>query len=170
MAILRIYGDPVLRKRSKEIKNIDGTIKDLAMDMIKSVKTFQGIGLAANQVGEDKRIFVVDRSRLDLTEKILVVINPQIIEVSGKQTEEEGCLSIPGTFEHVARPLKVTVKALDLDGKEFVVEGKNLFARVLNHEIDHLDGILFIDHLSNIRRKLLSKKLKKIAEKKGRIY
>lgn len=170
MAILRVYGDPILRKKSKEIKNIDGSIKDLATDMIQSLKFHGGIGLAANQVGQEKRIFVVDRSHLDLTDQTLVAINPKIVEVSGKQTEEEGCLSIPGTFEQVARSLKVTVKALDLDGKEFVVEGKDLFARVLVHEIDHLDGILFIDHLSSVRRKLLSKKLKRIAEKRGRSF
>lgn len=167
MAIIRTYGDSILRKKSKEIKNIDASIKDLARDMIESVKTFRGIGLAANQVGVDKRIFVVDRSNLDLTEKPLVAINPEIVEISGKQTEEEGCLSIPGTFDYVARPLKVTVKALDLDGKELLVEGRGLLARVLVHEIDHLNGVLFIDHLSSIRRKLLSAKLKKIAEKRS---
>jgi len=167
MAIIRTYGDSILRKKSKEIKNIDASIKDLARDMIESVKTFRGIGLAANQVGVDKRIFVVDRSNLDLTEKPLIAINPQIVEISGKQTEEEGCLSIPGTFDYVARPLKVTIKALDLDGKELLVEGRGLLARVLVHEIDHLNGVLFIDHLSSIRRKLLSAKLKKIAEKRS---
>jgi peptide deformylase len=167
MAIIRTYGDTILRKKSKEIKNIDASIKDLARDMIESVKTFRGIGLAANQVGVDKRIFVVDRSNLDLTEKPLIAINPQIVEISGKQTEEEGCLSIPGTFDYVARPLKVTIKAHDLDGKELLVEGRGLLARVLVHEIDHLNGVLFIDHLSSIRRKLLSAKLKKIAEKRS---
>jgi peptide deformylase len=112
----------------------------------------------------------VDRSHLDLTEEIVVAINPVMVEVSGKQIGEEGCLSIPGTFEHVTRPLKATVKALDLNGKEFLIEGKELLARVLIHEMDHLDGILFIDHLSPIRRKLLSKKLKEIADKRDRIY
>lgn len=167
MAIIRTYGDSILRKKSKEIKNIDASIKDLAMDMIESVKTFRGIGLAANQVGVDRRIFVVDRSNLDLTEKPLIAINPEIVEISGKQAEEEGCLSIPGTFDYVARPLKVTIKALDLDGKELLVQGSGLLARVLVHEIDHLNGVLFIDHLSSIRRKLLSAKLKKIAEKRS---
>jgi peptide deformylase len=166
MAIIRTYGDPILRKKSKEIKNIDGSIKDLAMSMIKSVRAVQGIGLAANQVGEDKRIFVVDRSNLDLTEDPLIAINPKILELSGTQTEQEGCLSIPGTFDYVTRPLKATVKALDLDGKEFVIEGRGLLARVLVHEIDHLNGILFVDHLSSIKRKLLSGRLKKIAETK----
>ncbi|MGB2696540.1 MAG: peptide deformylase, partial [Candidatus Zixiibacteriota bacterium] len=97
-------------------------------------------------------------------------INPEIVEVSGKQSQEEGCLSIPGTFEQVARPLQATIKALDLNGKEFVIEGRELLARVLLHELDHLEGILFIDHLSNIRRKLLSKTLKSIADKRERIY
>lgn len=170
MAILRTYGDPILRKKSKEIKNMDGSVKDLARDMIQSIKVFGGIGLAANQIGEDKRIFVVDRSHLDLTDETLIAINPKIVQLSGKQTEEEGCLSIPGTFESIARPLKVTIKALDLDGKEFMIEGEGLLARVLVHEIDHLNGVLFIDHLSNIKRKLLSKKLKRIAEKRKQTY
>ena len=170
MTILRTYGDPILRTKSKEITNIDGSVKDLVLNMIKSVRSFKGIGLAANQVGEDKRIFVVDRSNLDLTEKPLVAINPRIVELSGEQTEEEGCLSIPGTFEYVTRPFKTTIQALDLDGKKFMIEGKDLFARVLVHEIDHLNGILFIDHLSSIKRKLLSKKLKTRAEERERIY
>jgi peptide deformylase len=170
MAIIRTYGDPILRKKSEKIKNIDGGIKDLTEDMIKSVKAYRGMGLAANQVGQAKSVFVVDRSHLDLSDEIIVAINPVIVEVSGKQSQEEGCLSIPGTFEQVARPLQATIKALDLNGKEFVIEGRGLLARVLLHELDHLEGILFIDHLSNIRRKLLSKKLKSIAEKRERIY
>ena len=170
MAIIRIYGDPILRKKSEKIKNINGAVKDLTEDMIKSVKASKGIGLAANQVGQTKRIFIVDRSHLDLTDEIVVAINPVLVEVSGKQTGEEGCLSIPGAFECVSRPLKATIKALDLNGKEFVIEGEELLARVLLHELDHLDGILFVDHLSSIRRKLLSKTLKSIAEKRERIY
>lgn len=170
MAIIRTYGDPILRKRSQEIKNINGAVKELVEDMVESVKASKGIGLAANQVGQAKRIFVVDRSHLDLTDQIVVAVNPTIVEVSGKQTEEEGCLSIPGAFEYVTRPLKATIKALDLNGKEFVIEGRELLARVLIHELDHLDGILFVDHLSNIRRKLLSKTLKRIAEKRERTY
>ena len=170
MAIIRTYGDPILRKKSEEIKNINGVIKDLTEDMIKSLKAARGIGLAANQVGQDKRIFIVDRSHLDLTDEIVVAINPVIVDVSGKQTEEEGCLSIPGAFEHVSRPFKATIKALDLNGKEFSLEGKELLARVFIHELDHLNGILFVDHLSSIRRKLLSKTLKKIAENRERTY
>ena len=165
MAIIRTYGDPILRKKSKDIENIDGSVSELAQDMIESLKAYGGIGLAANQVGVDKRIFVVDRSNLDLIDEPLIAINPKIVEISGKQTEEEGCLSIPETFDYVTRPIGVTVKALDLDGKELQIQGKGLLARVLAHEIDHLDGVLFIDHLSAIRRKLLSGKLKKIAEK-----
>ena len=169
MSIIRTYGDPILRKKSEKIKNIDGGIKDLIEDMIKSLKAYRGIGLAANQVGQAKRIFVVDRSHLDLSDEIIVAVNPEIVEVSGKQSEEEGCLSIPGTFEQVHRPLQATIKALDLNGKEFLIEGRELLARVFLHELDHLDGILFIDHLSNIRRKLLSKTLKSIADKRERI-
>jgi peptide deformylase len=168
MAILpiRIYGDPVLRKQAKEITRVDENIKELALDMLKTVKEAKGIGLSANQVGVEKKLFVVDRSFFSTSpneDSPLIVINPVLIASHGEQTSEEGCLSIPGTYADVTRQLEVLVKGIDLDEKEIEIETKGLLSRVLLHEIDHLNGLLFIDHLSSIRRQLLAKKLKKLS-------
>jgi peptide deformylase len=168
MAILpiRIYGDPVLRKQAKKITKVDEDIRKLAFEMFKTLKEAKGIGLSANQIGEEKRLFVVDRSIFSTSSEEnspLIVINPVLIASHGEQTSEEGCLSIPGTYADVTRPLEVLVKGMDLDEKEIEIEAKGLLSRVLLHEIDHLDGLLFIDHLSSIKRRLLAKKLKKLS-------
>jgi peptide deformylase len=168
MAILliRIYGDPVLRKQAKEITKVDENIRKLAFDMLKTVKEAKGIGLSANQVGVEKKLFVVDRSFFSTPpcgDSPLIVINPVLVESHGEQTSEEGCLSIPGTYADVTRQLEVLVKGMDLDEKEIQIEAKGFLSRVLLHEIDHLNGLLFIDHLSSIRRHLLAKKLKKLS-------
>jgi peptide deformylase len=165
MAILpiRIYGDSVLRKRAEEITRVDEKIRKLTLQMLGTLKDAGGIGLAANQVGEELRIFVVDRSRFQTDDSPLIIINPEIVDLHSEQTEEEGCLSIPGTYADVKRPLELMVKGIDLNEKEIIVEAKGFLSRVLAHEIDHLNGVLFIDHLSSIKRKLLSKKLKKLS-------
>jgi len=160
---IRIYGDAVLRKKAKEITRVDGSITKLASEMLSTLKDAGGIGLSANQVGEEQRIFVVNRSLFQADDTPLIVINPEIVDLRDEQTEEEGCLSIPGTYADVTRPLELTVKGIDLNEKEIIVEAKGLLSRVLAHEIDHLNGILFIDHLSSIKRKLLSKKLRKLS-------
>jgi peptide deformylase len=116
-------------------------------------------------VGQALRIFVVDRSLFQVDDSPLIVINPTIVDVHGDQREEEGCLSIPGTYADVNRPEKVTVRGIDLNEKELTIEAKGLLSRVLAHEIDHLNGVLFVDHLSSLKRKLLSKKLKKLSAK-----
>jgi peptide deformylase len=165
MAVLpiRIYGDSVLRKRAKQITRIDEKIRKLAFEMLGTLKDASGMGLAANQVGEAVRLFVIDRSLFQADDSPLIMINPEIVEVRGEQTEEEGCLSLPGTYAEVTRPLKIKIKGIDLDEKEFMTEAEGLLSRVLAHEIDHLNGVLFIDHLSSIKRKLLSRKLKKLS-------
>jgi peptide deformylase len=168
MAILpiRIYGDPVLRKQAKEITRVDESIKKLALDMLKTLTEAKGIGLSANQVGEEKKLFVIDRSSFSTSpeeESPLIVVNPVLVAWHGQQTSEEGCLSIPGTYADVTRHLEVLVKGIDLDEKEIEIEAKGFLSRVLLHEIDHLNGLLFIDHLSSIRRRLLAKKLKKLS-------
>jgi peptide deformylase len=165
MAVLpiRIYGDSVLRKRAKEITRVDEKIRKLASEMLGTLKEAGGIGLAANQVGQELRIFIVDRSLFQLEDSPLVVANPEIVDSQGEQIEEEGCLSVPGTYADVSRPLKLTVRGMDLDEKEMVVEAKGILSRVLAHEIDHLNGVLFVDHLSSLKRRLLSKKLKKLS-------
>ena len=163
---IKIYGDPVLRKQAKEITKVDESIRKLAFNMLKTVREAGGIGLAANQVGEDKKLFVINRSFFSPgKDSPLIVINPVLVASHGEQTSEEGCLSIPGTFADVTRQLEVLVKGVDLDEKEIQIEGKGFLSRVLLHEIDHLNGLLFIDHLSSIRRRLLSKKLKKLSTK-----
>ncbi len=168
MAILpiRIYGDPVLRKQAKEITRVDESIRKLALDMLKTVKEAKGIGLSANQVGVEKKLFVVDRSFFATSpgdDSPLIIINPVLVESHGEQTSEEGCLSIPGTYADVTRQLEVLVKGIDLDEQEIEIKAKGFLSRVLLHEIDHLNGLLFIDHLSSIRRRLLAKKLKKLS-------
>jgi peptide deformylase len=160
---IRIYGDPVLRTRAEEITRVDEAIKKLAQEMVWALKRASGIGLAANQVGQAVRLFVVDRSLFQADDSPLVVINPQVVAFHGEQVQEEGCLSFPGTFADVARPMKIQIKGVDLAEKELVIEAEGMLSRVLAHEIDHLNGVLFIDHLSSIKRKLLSRKLKKLS-------
>ena len=160
---IRTYGDPVLRKRAKEVARVDDKIRKLATEMLRTLKDAGGIGLAATQVGEELRIFVVDRSQFQLETSPLVVINPVIVASSGEQMEEEGCLSLPGTYADVSRPQEMTVKGMDLDEKEILIEARGTLSRVLAHEIDHLDGVLFVDHLSSLKKRLLSKKLKQLS-------
>jgi peptide deformylase len=167
---VRTYGDPILRKKCKRINSIDGDIRTLASDMLETLQNVSGVGLAANQVGMSKRILVIDQTKFDFEAPPLFVINPEIVETSGEQLSEEGCLSLPGIWEDVKRPLKMEIKGTDLEGKEIKVAGEGVLARVLSHEIDHLDGLLIIDHLSSIKRKLLSRKLKELAEKKNLAY
>ena len=162
---IRIYGDSVLRKRAKEITLVDEKTRKLASEMLGTLKNARGIGLSANQVGEELRIFVVDRSHFQADDSPLIIVNPEIVDSRNDQIEEEGCLSVPGIYADVKRPLELTVRGIDLNEKEIIVEAKGFLSRVLAHEIDHLNGILFIDHLSSIKRKLLSKKLKKLSAK-----
>lgn len=168
MAVLRLrkYGDPVLRRKTEEIVEIDDEIKKLAYDMVETLKSIEGIGLAGNQVGVAKKIFVIDRTHIDGEEEPLIMINPELVETSGQQVFEEGCLSAPGIYENVTRSGKVRVRGLNLRGEKIEIEGEGLLSRALLHEMDHLNGILFIDHLSTIKRKLLGKKLRKISEGK----
>jgi peptide deformylase len=131
--------------------------------MLATVKSIGGIGLAGNQVGVAKRIFVIDRTHIDGEEEPVILINPELVEFSGNQVIEEGCLSAPGIYEDVTRAQKVRVRGLNLEGNKVEIEGEGLMSRALLHEIDHLNGVLFIDHLSTIKRKLLGKKLRKIS-------
>src|SRR3989304_4489321 len=131
MAILKLrkYGDPVLRRRAEEIPVINEEIKNLASDMLATVKSIGGIGLAGNQVGIAKRIFVIDRTHIDGEEEPLILINPELIESSGNQVIEEGCLSAPGIYEDVTRPHKVRVRALNLEREKIEIEGDGLMSR-----------------------------------------
>ncbi len=143
MAKLNIVkeGDPILRKKSRPITVIDDRIKQLAADMLETMRAANGCGLAAVQVGKLRRLVIVEVEQ----NKPFILINPEIIKREGKQQETEGCLSIPGKWGITDRPMTVTVRATNLDGKEFTVTGTDLAARAFCHEIDHLDGILFTD-------------------------
>ncbi len=165
---IKIYGDAVLRKRAIKITKVDESVRKLASDMLRTLKEAGGIGLAANQVGVEKKLFVVDRSFFSTAPNQgspLIVVNPVLVESHGEQTSEEGCLSLPGTYADVTRELEVLVRGMDLDEKEIEIEGKGFLSRVLLHEIDHLNGLLFVDHLSSIRRRLLAKKLRKLSNR-----
>lgn len=158
------YGTQVLREVSKPVGEITTEVKELVADMMATLKNSNGLGLAAVQVGVPLRIFIVDLSAADMTNKTKVFINPEILETSGAIEFEEGCLSFPGLYQRVTRPERVKVKALDENGAEFTLEGEGLIARVILHEYDHLDGVLFIDHFSAISRALVDRKLKRLAK------
>jgi peptide deformylase len=137
--------EPILRERAKKVTQFDASLHRLLDDMLETMRDAPGIGLAANQVGVGLQVAVIE-----LEEKVTELINPQIVRTSGEILDWEGCLSIPGFVAEVKRHEKVTVKAKDRHGKEFRVKGEELFARALQHEIDHLNGILYIDHLESL--------------------
>ncbi len=162
MLPIKIYGEEVLRQTATNVDNIDGKLVDFMDSLVKTLKNSNGLGLAANQVGLAKRIYAVDMSYFDVVKSPLVIVNPVVQELSGTAKAEEGCLSFPGLYLEVERPERAVVTGLDKDGKEIVIEGTGLMARVLLHELDHLNGKLFIDHLSSLQRGLLKGKLKRI--------
>ena len=166
---IRIIGDPVLSRKANPVELVDEEVVRLARDMVETVHAAPGIGLAAPQVGVSKRLIVVDLSVGENKDDLIVLVNPEVAGNEGEVTCEEGCLSVPDIREKVARPYKVTVRGLDLQGRPIEVEGEDLLARVLCHEIDHLEGILFVEKLSALKRKLIKNKLKKKAAgaKKG---
>lgn len=160
---IRLMGDPVLREKAVEIEAVDDEVRALARDMFDTMYESDGVGLAANQVGVTRRLIVVDPREEGVTPRALV--NPRVIS-TGEETEraEEGCLSIPGLREIVERESSVVVEALDLDGEPVRLEAEGLHARVLLHEIDHIDGVLFVDRVSPLKRKMLLKKWQKLRE------
>jgi peptide deformylase len=160
MAVLKIrrYGDPVLRRRAAPVAEITADVRALVADMIDTMYDEVGIGLAAPQVGLPLRIVVIAD---DETRQVRALVNPVIADAGGTATAEEGCLSIPGIFAPVARAAWVRVAALDLDGNPTTVEARSLLARVLQHELDHLDGVLFIDRLDPVARDRIKRRIKK---------
>ena len=163
---IRLYGDEILRKIAKPIRQLaDDEIKNISKNLIESLERFDGVGLAAPQIGHSIRMFAIYPLWIEdeKKRKTMVFINPTLLELEGIQNEEEGCLSIPEIFEKVKRAEKVIFKAQNLSGKWEQYIATDLFARVVQHEYDHLDGILFIDKISLIKRRLLQGKLKKIA-------
>jgi peptide deformylase len=162
---LIILPDPLLRQVSKPIERVDSDLQRLADDMLDTMYDAPGIGLAAVQIGVPRRMLVIDVSREGEEKQPLVVINPEIIKSSDERSVyEEGCLSIPDYYAEVERPATVSIKYLDRDGKEQMVEADSLLATCLQHEIDHLNGVLFIDHISRLKREMVIKKFTKAAK------
>ena len=156
------FPDPVLQKPAEPVTVFDDELRKLVDDMFTSMYDAQGIGLAAPQIGISKRLTVIDLSFQKKPEDKIVLINPEVIEIKGKQVEEEGCLSLPEIRDRVVRAAEVKVRAQDADGKPIEVEGTELLARAIQHEIDHLDGILFIFRLSRLKRDLQLRKIRKL--------
>lgn len=157
------YGEPVLEQAADPVSNFNTpALKQLIEDMFETMYAAKGVGLAAPQVGMKQRLTVIDISVGEDESKKLVLINPEIVSREGTQVGEEGCLSIPGFREPVTRANKVTVKAQNEKGEPFEIDGDELLARALQHEIDHLNGKLFINHLSALKRDIIRRKIKKL--------
>jgi peptide deformylase len=156
------FGDPILEKPTISIKKFDAELEELAEDMFASMYAAQGVGLAAPQIDKSIRMTVIDVTAGKNPEAKIVLVNPEIIHAEGEVREEEGCLSIPGFRGYVMRPQFVTVKAQNAKGEFFEIRGENLLARAFCHEIDHLNGILFLQHLSMLKRDLIKRKIKKL--------
>jgi peptide deformylase len=156
------YPDPVLAKKGAAVTKFGPELAQFVEEMWASMYAAHGIGLAAPQIGVSKRITVIDVSFKEKPAEKLLLINPEIVEREGKQFEEEGCLSLPEIREKVRRAARVKVRAQDVNGEFFEVEGEELLARAMQHEIDHLDGVLFIDRLSPLKRDLVKRRIRKL--------
>ncbi len=156
------YGEPVLHRPADPVDTLTPEIQTLVDDMIETMYAAPGIGLAAPQVGVPLRVFVVDLSVGRDPRQLLVFVNPVFVEREGMQTEEEGCLSVPGFNATVVRPTRAVVRGLDREGRERTVEGTGLLARAFQHEMDHLDGTLFVDRLRGLQRDLIVRKIHKL--------
>ena len=166
MSLLRIrhYPDDVLRRKAEPVETVDEKIRILARDMAQTMYDAPGVGLAAPQVGVSQRLVVIDCSANDEPPELITAVNPSIIEAQGESAEEEGCLSVPEFYAPVSRHTWLKVRYFDLDGQQVEREAEGLLAVAFQHEIDHLDGVLFIDHLSSLKKSLFRKKYKKIME------
>lgn len=167
-----LYGQPVLRKKAKPVRRATAELRALVEDMFETMNTAGGIGLAATQVGSLERVIVVDASDMEETHHLpdghpghgpIAMVNPEVISAEGAWVMEEGCLSIPEIRDEVERPERIVVRYRDTDLKEHEIDAERILARVILHEVDHLDGVLFIDRLSGLKRKLLRGRLNKIA-------
>lgn len=157
------FGEAPLHEPATDVGELTGTVQKLIDDMIDTMYAAPGIGLAAPQIGASLRIFVIDLSLGHKADDLMVFVNPVFVERDGMQLEDEGCLSVPGFNATVPRPLRAVVKGLDRSGQERIVEGTDLLARALQHEMDHLDGKLFLDRVRGIKRDLIVKKIRKLA-------
>jgi len=159
---IKKYGSDVLRQVAQPVAEITDEIRQLANDMLKAMYDSEGVGLAAPQIGVSKRVIVLDVDPYDPSCEPIALINPEIVERTGREDSEEGCLSVPEVRGEVKRSENVTVEALDLNGKKVRIEATDLLARAIQHEIDHLNGVLFVDHLGRLKQQLIKKQLRKI--------
>ncbi len=166
MAVLAIrkYGDDVLRRPAEPVGEIDDALQQLIDDMVDTMYAAPGVGLAANQVGVSKRLMVIDLSVGKRPDEVHVFIDPEIVEAEGEITEEEGCLSIPDFVEVVTRPERVKLRYRDRNGDEREMWGEGLMARAMCHEIDHLNGMLFVDHLRGFKKDRIIRKIQKLTK------
>ena len=154
---IRVFGDPVLKQRAKDVTDVDGALVRVVNTMVETMYDASGVGLAAPQVGVQKRMFTYD-----VGEGPQVLINPEVVETEGEWAYEEGCLSIPGFHFEIVRPKLVTITGVDIDGEEVVVQGDELLGRVFLHELDHLDGVLMLDRLDPDERKRALRELRDV--------
>jgi peptide deformylase len=163
MSILAIkkYPSSELTTRSAEVTGIDDELRELATDMVETMYAASGVGLAANQIGVTQRLAVIDISSGESPDDLHFMINPEIVESEGSESDEEGCLSLPGLIEIVPRPRRVVMRALDLEGKIYNLEGEGLLARAICHEVDHLNGVLFVDRLTGFKKERLRKEIRR---------
>jgi len=159
-----VYPDPRLREMAEPVAAVDQEIRTLVEDMAETMYAAPGVGLAANQIGVLKRVFVIDIADEEEPSNLMVFINPEIIDTTGTQTYQEGCLSFPGGSEEIKRAERVVVRALDVNGKPFELEAEGLLAVAIQHENDHLNGVLMIDKLGPLKRRRLGQKIKKARE------
>jgi peptide deformylase len=157
-----IWPDPVLKEVAAPVDRVDDTIRRLLDDMAETMYAADGVGLAAPQIAERKRVIVIDTSPRQEGQKLIHLVNPEIVKLEGETTYTEGCLSIPGEAEDVDRAAMAWVRALDYHGKPFLLEADGLLAIALQHETDHLNGVVFVDHLSSLKRELIRKRMKKL--------
>jgi peptide deformylase len=157
-----LWGAEVLETPAEPVSNITDAEIKLVRDMTETMYKAPGVGLAAPQIGVPKRIMVTDITSGEQKDQLLTIVNPEIVVADGEQYEEEGCLSIPGFSATVIRPKKVVLRGVDLDGKEITLEGSGLLARAFCHEMDHLDGRFFLDHLSFLKRDMIKRRIKRL--------
>jgi peptide deformylase len=162
---VRIYGDPVLRQRAQDVREFDDSLRSLVLDLRDTMLAYHGVGLAANQVGVLQRVLVVGVPQGEEGETVAshTLVNPAILERTGSASGEEGCLSIPGLYDEVSRALSVRVRFVDESGRSAELTADGYLARAIQHEIDHLDGILFVDRLSPLKRQFLRRQLDSLA-------
>jgi peptide deformylase len=160
------YPNPELKKKSAQVTIITDPVRELVHDMVETMYAAPGVGLAAPQIGAHQRVIIIDISGKNEQPELIIAINPVIVHAEGEAYEEEGCLSVPDYAANVRRYARVIVKALDLEGVERTWKAEDLLAIAFQHEIDHLEGILFVDHLSALKRELFQRKARKAAEEK----